>query len=823
LRRSFAAVGVVLALAAPALADDVEQIAKARDIIRAAGNWGLLGALDHQEAKLKEAEQALQGVDETGKAPVVGEIKDARDKIAQSKASWNVESIKGSISRSIDSAENYGTRAASAEVLENGPEGSMGFKQIEEAFTDGWLKAHLDAGVLTELKNKIAWARKKLSQDVTHGKAQKFVPRFGRTISGAENALKATQEASQDKERDTGPDYYKGSFNQSISGAEELLASDDAKSLDPAELAKLKDQVATLKTDFAKAQIEVQFNNVQHRVNWIQDVLDGKNTHAYTNNVEDAFKSGNEQLDKCPQNDSRVKPLRDRLAEQRKTFDASQAKGAHDEVVDPAIKYWTYVHDEYAKKFEGWEAETTPTSLADFLHHSPPSLGCNKTEEFMREVVKRWFDDDRVKKAVAQYPNDPKLKATLDEATGIRDKAGGRVVAFSKSIIDEAEKLPPGKDRDEFKGHFYNFKNTLNRTTEGCPGNDALIARVDALEKKWEGDKNAAEGAKAALTKQLEQSSNDVWPGMLSSFKIKKLDAPEALSSNGSWKGTYIHFAGGARGVDLNRSGWDYDGQYYFIVEKDGVPICGNLDGGLEEAIKAVETQTGIERDNECEVVGVIDGTCQVWTLFHYSNGSKSVRDRLVNAVRMRIVGLKCVTVAAACGEGTNLKKLSGYKDVSVSESGSASSTGGRRSGGVVSGFFHMIHRLISWGLCALLVLAGALALAHGASKFVPQIQEQKAKLGDYLGYAGAGFAAIGVLWFGAAIVLWVLGMCEFGSLPSVALLFGGVATGIDILRVKGKLKEETASLIQPAGILFGLGCFAAALVHFFFWDVMLL
>src|SRR5262249_28262066 len=154
---------------------------------------------------------------------------------------------------------------------------------------------------------------------------------------------------------------------------------------------------------------------------------------------------------------------------------------------------------------------------------------------------------------------------------------------------------------------------------------------------------------------------------------------------------------------------------FYFIVDMDGIPVAGNLDSGLEEAIQKVEKTTGISRDNEEEIVGVIDGTCKVWTLFHYSNGNKSVRDRQVDAGRMRIVAMKACTVAAACGEGTSLKKLSEYKDVKVSESGSSGAGGGHHgSGGGGFSIIHFIHRFVAWGMCALLLLAGVLALAHG-------------------------------------------------------------------------------------------------------------
>ena len=819
-----------VAAAGVARADDVEQIEKAHKILREASRWAELGAYDHEEAKLKEAEKELEGVDETGKAPVVGEIKDARDKIADEKTRWSSDRVKEAIERTINAIETMATRAGSPEALETGPDDESqnyhGFKQVEEALTtDGWLKAHLDAPMIAELQKKMDWIRKKVTQEVTHGTANRFTPRFNRTINAAEGALESTKDAITRK-TDTSPDSWQQSFDRSIQESEELLASDEAKALKPAELAELKKRIETLKTDYAKAKIEVQFNNVQHRIDWIQDVLDGKNTHAYTNNVEDAFKEGAELLEKCPQNDPRVQKDKDRLAQQRKTFDAGQASGAKADVIDPAVKYWPYCLETYKKDSDGWEGETGVTTLVDFRNNE---LGCPKTVKLLEDVVQRWFGDDRVTKAIGAYANDPAFKPTLDQASALRDKAGQKLLGVAKNVLDLLDKVPEGRERNDYEYTFGNLKNLLGRTTKGCAAHEATCARIDALEKRWKDEKEGAANAKAALDKKMCDSVKAAWPELAKSLigKAKKIDAPDALANPGSWKGTIVHFSGGARGVDLNRSGWNWQDEYYFIVEKDGVPVCGNLDSGLADAVAEVEKQTGIQADNVEEVIGVLDGVCKAHDRHQNPfNSNEYLKGPPVDAVRMRIIGVRACTICAVVGEGTNLSKLSEYKEVKVSESGSSGSGGGRSHGGGSSGghgFFHWIHRFIAWGMCALLALCGALAAAHGASKFVPQIQEQKAKLGDYLGYAGAAFGAIGVLWFGAAIVGRVLGMCALGSLPSIAMILAGAFVGADLARSKGKLKEETAVMIQPAGIALGLMCFGAAAVHFFFWDYMLL
>lgn len=803
-------------LARPALADDVEQIEKATRIAdEAANTWGSLGAFEKEESLLAAAEKELAGVDETGKAPVVAKIKETRDQIARSKGSWDAGQQKSALERAIGTAEGYGDRLDGEHFEER-------LKTVETALADGWIKGHLDAAVAADLQKKIDWARKKFASQSNKAESRALTGSLDRTLGQAQESAEAAAKSSG----------YEDDFKMRIGQAEELLADADNKKALGAEAAKYQKKIADLKALFAKNAIEYQFAQLDKGVQWIQDVLDGKNTHAYTNNVEDQFKAMAEGLDKAPQGDPRTAKIRAKVAEQRKAFDAGQAQGARDETVKPMVDYWKYCNDTYAKEGEGWEAETGPSDLKSFLHHSPASLGCDKTEKLLSEVVQRFYGSDQVKNALAKFPNDPEVKKTDGEAKALLEKAGGKVCDFAAKILDEGEKLPAGRDRESLIERFYNLKVTINNATKGCSKNAAVIARIDGLDKRFGQEKAAGEAAQAELVKKLTDSTNAVWPDMKKAYasKFTNIDPADAIENVGKWKGTVLFFEGGGPGVNLNRSGWSYYDDFEFIVEVRGIPICGDFDGGLLEAIKAVRKQTGNVEPYNCEeVIGIVDGLCKATPRVQNPlNHNDYFRDTPQKAVHMRIVAWKACTVAACVGHGTNLAKHPELKEVSVSETGSTPGGGGGSSsgssGGAGGGVIHFVHRFVAWGMCLLLALAGALALAHGASKFVPQIQEQKAKLGDYLGYAGAGFAVAGVVWFGAAIVLpLIFADVRFLSLPSVALIFGGAASALDLLRVKGKITPEMAATIQPAGILFGLGCFAAAAAHFLCWDWPLL
>ncbi len=148
----------------------------------------------------------------------------------------------------------------------------------------------------------------------------------------------------------------------------------------------------------------------------------------------------------------------------------------------------------------------------------------------------------------------------------------------------------------------------------------------------------------------------------------------------------------------------------------------------------------------------VVEGTCKVWQRVKDRFSDKLVRGNQIDAVRVRVIGVKEEYCAAAVGVGVSdvLGGSSGNSSSGDSSSGDSSSSGSSGSSGTV----HMLHRLLAWCMSFLLLLGGTVAFLHGISRFVPQVQEQKVKLGDYLGYIGIGLAVLGVFWFEVAAVL---------------------------------------------------------------------
>jgi hypothetical protein len=497
-------------------------------------------------------------------------------------------------------------------------------------------------------------------------------------------------------------------------------------------------------------------------------------------------------------------------------------------VVKVLERKWAEVGEFITQKQAGWENDKA-RDLEDV--GLSLKLGCDNSDMVVR-VSQNFLDDILFVSALGRYPDATELTKLRDEATAQRDKAMGIVKRIHEEVLSETEKLPKGKIRNKMADFYrgtlqgHERKSSVKQRHDPWYADEGLFDRMEAIVKSCDKDAKQAKAEASDRLDKLVQAANDAWPGFLRTWKLEKLEAVEALEKPDAWKGKAVKFSG----TDLG--GTTYETNYGLIVEIDGVPMCGDYDDLIVSECKKFEAMTGIQLTENDEFVGIIAGTCKVWQrVKDPHNSTKFVRGEQVSGVKMRIVGYKAKGIAVAAGGGSSLDKVdsSAKKGAdsqatdSASENGSSSSSSASDSARP-SGTLHFLHRLVAWAASAMLLLGGLLAFVHGISRFVPQVQEQKAKLGDYLGWLGIGFGLLGALWFGAAAVLPMLSSeVRFGSLPAAALVLAGVVVGLDRARSAGKFDEKLAATLQPIGIAFGAGCFLAALVHVICWDMPLL
>jgi hypothetical protein len=625
-----------------------------------------------------------------------------------------------------------------------------------------------------------------------------------------------------------------------LSGIDKAI-KDDADRSDPGVTPELKKEfdakIAELRKRCVEAQVAQELNGAERIFQEIENPKTEKNAWFFNDCLkkEPEIK---EHLDKLPKDHPKVQAAYARLdkdlAEARKNLGSAE----RDEAVGPAIKQWKELKEKIAKEYAGWEKSVCPPHTMGKWDEFQTDFGFNN----LKKCTDRIYDVDQFltgfndmgQALKSKFKDDPELQGCVKEGKAIESETGELICKIVNQVFDTLEKEVQSKEQHQAAmNQAKNFVRNLDSWhTQFAPSYEATKKRGEAIVGKAEGE-NAAAAAKVEEWKtKLTASCDPFWTEATKHYSesdFVKLNSHDMVLSIGSVKGKKVRFVKAGNWLE----GEFYnDGVYAFIVDANG-PVAFKYDAGLLDAYRKGREATGVHwnqyPDPIEDVIGVVDGTCTVdhqaysqITKQHYKTGVQT------EAVLVRVTSYKSTPWALVEGKGTNLSKIPGATDFPVNISGSSGAEAGvgvsTSSGGGSSrhGFLHMMHRFMAWGMCALLALGGALALAHGASKFVPAIQEQKVKLGDYLGYAGFGFAGIGVVWFCAAIAFWVF-EGKGGSLPSVALVFAGAFTGLDVLRSKGKLTEETASMIQPAGILLGLACFGAAAIHFLAWDWTLL
>jgi hypothetical protein len=767
LMRRALSLGVVLVLTglpSRARADDLAQIESANKQIDECDRWLSNMAYRHARDLLDAAERSVGGVDDVGKAPVLKRISERRSYVEEREKSWILVEFKATFDHALGAAEEA-SRSTKQEAVDDL------VKECADILDDGWNRTHLDPTTRSSYDQRVQALRRKATSEVVRVESHAASADLTKLLKQLEAAADS---ASQ------------GDFDKNVKEIQDLLAGSKAHGVSESDRAKFQKQLDEISKKREKGAVEARFKDLDQCCETIQAAIDGKGPAT---SADEAFAKGRELLAASPSSDPRTQEYTDRLAKVKASFDASQVQGLHDSILKPALDSWAQCQ-ESLKAGEGWEDETLPTTLTSFKG----TLGA-KTESVLG-ASRRWLSDERVAKALERYADDPTLKPAVEQATKLRDTASEKILRAADASLDEAEKLPVGKKREELSGVLDDFKGYLEKTTG--QGGAKAIARVDALAQRWRSEKDNPATVHDVLASSMKIAASEAWSGFTKDYEPRylKLDAADAVKHPDAFKDAIVHF----EGVGALPQTWEPE--FEVIVVRDNVPICGYLDGGLREALAAAEAKTKVAHGDCEECVGVVEGVC----VAHERAGNSAHE-----GVRVRILAYKTATIAVCVNKGTSLSRLPSPIEISAKEAGAVSDGSGKPS---------WVRHVVAWLMCLALCLAGALGLFHGACKFVPQLEEKRQKSSEQVGLAGAGVLALGILWFVGAVGFQILFGSGF-SMPSMALILCGGAVSAELLRSNGHLDEETAVAIQPASIVLGLGCFMAAGIHFFFWDRM--
>jgi hypothetical protein len=171
--------------------------------------------------------------------------------------------------------------------------------------------------------------------------------------------------------------------------------------------------------------------------------------------------------------------------------------------------------------------------------------------------------------------------------------------------MDAAERLPtPIEDRwlRQKLGHLTTSAEGTFESTRFC---EPVVARVRALEKRWDDELAAVREGRKKLGETLSVEAVQKWPSVVAAIPGAVVES-SAFDPASARPGEAVHF----RAV-YNRAGWDFDGgQYGFSMRFNGVPLGGVYEPYINEALDhaAYELKLAIDDHTDWDLVGVVLG-----------------------------------------------------------------------------------------------------------------------------------------------------------------------------------------------------------------------
>jgi len=259
----------------------------------------------------------------------------------------------------------------------------------------------------------------------------------------------------------------------------------------------------------------------------------------------------------------------------------------------------------YKDDWNGWEAETTGPTFAEYSKESSESMSALKAPK-TRQFISRsnyWLKNRDEDEEFKKLHTAPELQAMLAKITADRDVARGKMEKFADALLADAEKQTLDQDKvDTLK----RFEDSLKNNVEGSPKFESLDGRAFALINKFENQGKAAEVAAAAYYKAMTEKASTNWPDLKARYTIATGFDP---SNAADFKGKYIAI------TTDNLMGYRFGpGDFPFATTLNGVPIAAKYDPAVAAAINEIQTKIGRslgdnDDDGKWEIIAVVDGT----------------------------------------------------------------------------------------------------------------------------------------------------------------------------------------------------------------------
>lgn len=499
---------------------------------------------------------------------------------------------------------------------------------------------------------------------------------------------------------------------------EQILKGDESV-LDPPQKQELEKRWADVRAKAVKDDLDAGFAVVEKPLGKAEAMLKGEEDTGRSgfSSIEQQLGWAKEALEKAQKGDPRHAAMVARYNAAVTELKKQVEKATHDEVVGAALQNWKYVNENDPEERQGWEQEPLHTYEAWRKTNSDMMPKCRETHQ----MAARWLGEERVKKALKEYPQDAELLKAKAEADALLLKSAERFAEAIKGMIDEAGNHTKERPKDLLQETKY-LKDNVERVLSECPPRAAAVAQVQGLMDRIEKEMAEFEANKQALTEKCKAAASDAWPGMADDFSgFVDMDPTDCVENIEGWKGKLVRFTDCS-----DRAGWEYTrGDCAMVTPVNGVPVGLIMDDGLEAALAKMEEATGLERGDYEDVIAVVEGTLKIQESEWVQAANDWFPKYMHTSPRCRIVAVKCTNVAVSGASGTcSLSDVDDMPTIEVVGKGAVPGGGG--------GFFGGLLKLVC-GLGCCLVFLGAVG---GGGWYVYQQQQQKAAAAQVAGGA---------------------------------------------------------------------------------------
>ena len=282
---------------------------------------------------------------------------------------------------------------------------------------------------------------------------------------------------------------------------------------------------------------------------------------------------------------------------------------------------------------QGWEEEK-----AGETYEMP------KTAQAVRRLG--WFlKDKEISKIAEAHKGDPAIQALIAEARKARETAVAKLDAAFNAVLAGLEKGPRPSNRFDLEKPWH-LSGSAGSDFEDTPKRDANVARAKALADRWQAEIEADRKARQAKYDEMAVLAAEAWPRIRGGIAAEKDFDPRSPGA----KGRTVLIEG-----LRNRIGWDFSGRHDFAIWVGDVPVIGDYEKHVLEAVNKACEKIGLPLDDHTDWDAVIvvggPGMIKLRTeIIIRDRGNLEIGKveewRPVNAVTCKVVALRAGPVA---------------------------------------------------------------------------------------------------------------------------------------------------------------------------------